>query len=123
MSSVFSHLVAAGYEALRAVTEVSVTYTRGDSTLSLNAIPTEERYSVPDEPGILTEIHSRDYLVKTSELILGGSVVEPQVGDRITETIGAVNMVFEVFPIDGARCFRYREASRGTIRVHTKRVA
>jgi len=124
MGSILSHLVAAGFESLLVLTGVTVTYTRGSSSLSnLEAIPTEERYSVPDEQGILQEIHSRDYLVKASELIIGGSAIEPRVGDRIVETIGTVSMTFEVFPIDGQRCFRYRDASRGTLRIHTKRVA
>lgn len=124
MSSVFGHLVNSQFETLRPLAGVAVTYTRGsDSLEELDAIPTEERYSVPDEQGILQEIHSRDYLVKTSELIVDGSAVEPRVGDRITETIGSVDMIFEVFPVDGQRCFRYRDASRGTIRIHTKRVS
>jgi hypothetical protein len=122
--SVLNDLVAVGFEMAMTLAGATVAYRRGDKTIDcLDAIPTQETYTVADEQGILQEIHSRDYLVDAANLVINKAVVEPRVGDRITETIDGQDMVFEVFPIEKQRCFRYRDASRATIRIHTKRVA
>ncbi len=122
--SILSGMVSVGFDVAMQMAGTTVAYQRGSETIpELKAIPTEEKYSVPDEQGVLNEIHSRDYLVETNRLKIGGEVVEPRAGDRITETIEGQDMVFEVFPVDKQRCFRYRDASRQSIRIHTKRVA
>jgi hypothetical protein len=122
--SILAEMVSAGFGVAMQMAGATVAYTRGSETIrALDAIPTEERYSVPNDMGIIQKIHSRDYLVEASELTIGRVAIEPRAGDRIIETISGQSMTFEVFPVDGDRCFRYRDASRQTLRIHTKRVA
>lgn len=123
MTSIMNHLIGVGFGVAMQVAGVPVTYQRGSHSLSFNAVPTEERYTVPDEQGILSEIHSRDYLVEAVKLAKGGTVFEPRAGDRIKEQIEGQWLTFEVFPVDRQRCFRYRDAGRQLLRIHTKRVA
>lgn len=65
----------------------------------------------------------RDYLIAVSELAAAG-IGEPAEGDRIVETVGGAQLVFEaVVPMNGEPAWRYSDQTRTIVRVHTKRVA
>lgn len=122
--SVMDELVAVGFDVAMQMAGASIDYIRGENTLSaLDAIPSEERYEVADEEGVVQEIHSRDYLLTIDDLVIGGAAIEPRAGDRIVETVNGQTLTFEVFPVDRERCFRYRDHGRQSIRIHTKRVS
>lgn len=100
----------------------SVTYTRGDSSLSLTAWLGRTLFSRLASPGVggaAVEWGDRDYLVAVADLTLG----EPALGDRITETINGTAVVFEVLtPDTGEPAWRYSDPTRTVWRIHTKRV-
>lgn len=63
---------------------VSVTYTRGASSVTLTAIVEPSLFDNNQALGI-TRVETRGYLIPASDLILGGSATLPIAGDKITE--------------------------------------
>lgn len=105
-------------------TGVDVLYARGDATVSLVATPTREQ---PDETLAPTEHtrsddRQRDYIVVLADLISAGFGV-PAEGDRITETLAGEQVVFEVGPREREPAWRWADAERTRVRVHTRRAA
>lgn len=105
---------------------VSVTYSRvadPNDTLSLTAWV--GRSATATDPGSIRYMQwgERDYLILASDLVANGSRVEPQIGDRQTETISGVEHVFEVCSDANGQHWRWSdEQSRTMYRLHTKRV-
>jgi hypothetical protein len=109
---------------------VSVVYTReagqpGERSVTLVAIPGGERQPVtePQGRGGRVDRLDRDYLIVAADLVLGGTLVTPESGDRVTETIDGTACVFELLATPGEPCWRYTDATRQMIRVHTKPVS
>ena len=76
------------------------------------------------DPGAAVIWGDRDYLILVADLILGGSLSVPKVGDRITETIAGVATVFEIMPPDNNEpAWRLADQMRTAYRLHVKRVA
>ena len=107
----------------KATDGVSVTYTRGTTSAVLTAIPGATVYSSIADGGARVEIGQRDYLIAVADLVLGGVVTAPAIGDRIQETVNGQALVFECqTPDNGEPAFRYGSQWRGWYRLHTKRV-
>ena len=103
---------------------VSIVYTRGAYTVDLTPWVGRTVFASNLEGNARIEWGDRDYLITAAQLILNGSVVEPAVGDRITETVGGTSMAFEAMrPDTGEPCWRYSDPGRTLLRVHTKRVS
>jgi len=102
---------------------VSIIYARdGISSAPLTAIPetlSNPVLDIPDPHSTTSTL--RNYTIKATTLIVGGNVIEPAVGDQITETIGGVSQVFRLMPTDDRPV---AELLQGGFRwlVHTKRV-
>ena len=102
-----------------------VVYQRGPDTAQVPATIGTTVFQVDDGAGALIRVESRDYLILAVDLVLGGQAVLPKRGDRIRETSGAVVIVYEVMsPGDsgGEPCWRWSDAYRQTLRIHTKQV-
>lgn len=70
--------------------------------------------------GMVLQTEWQDVLVKASDLILNGSVVEPESGHTVKVTNAVNVMVYDVSPIGDEPCFRYRRGSNRTeLRIHT----
>lgn len=100
----------------------SVVYQRGEETAEVLATVGSTVFRVDDGAGALLRVESRDYLIATSHLLLGGSAVLPQRGDRIHETDGSQTFVYEVSSPGDEPCWRYSDVYRRTLRIHTKHV-
>ncbi len=101
----------------------SVVYSRSTSTVALSATVGRTVHEVMNSLGLVIATESRDFLFPADNLVLGGVVVEPESGDRITDTQGSVDCVYEVMPFGpGSQTFRYSDADHTYIRVHTKEV-
>lgn len=98
-----------------------VSYSRGDDSISLSAVVGRTRRDISDESGAVYRWESRDYLVSASDLRLGGRIVEPQEGDRITEQgPGRSVVVHEVRgAFRGSPAWEWSNPSRTTLRIHT----
>ena len=87
-----------------------------DATLGVTNVEFEE------VAGVVEQFTSRDFIVKASDLVLGGATVEPQRGDRIEITLSGVLCVFEVLAPTGMECWKWSDPYRKAMRIHTKQV-
>ncbi|MCP4226357.1 MAG: hypothetical protein GY773_23720, partial [Actinomycetia bacterium] len=58
------------------------------------------------EAGGIQQFQSRDFLVRTAELILDSEVTLPQAGDQIRETVDTKVFVYEVMAPGSQPAFR-----------------
>jgi len=109
--------------SLQGAAGVSLTYTRGAQSVTLTGWVGRTAFAQAGGQGGAAVIWGdRDYLFPAADLILGGSVVTPQRGDRITEIIAGTTLTFEVIAPGNEPAWRYSDAGRQTLRVHTKKV-
>ena len=98
----------------------TVTYRRGTDSVELAATIGRTEFEQADEYGIVRRTESRDYLVRTEDLVLTGSATLPKSGDRILETDGGATFVYEVMAPGSEPPYRYSDPYRRTLRIHTK---
>jgi len=101
----------------------SVSYARGASTVEVQATIGRTEFEQADEFGIVTKTESRDYLIRTADLVLDGQPTLPKRGDQIRETDGSTTFVFEVLSPGDEPVFRYSDPYRKALRIHTKHIA
>jgi hypothetical protein len=103
------------------VAGVPVTYRRGADSAAFTATPGQSTFRVDDTYAANVRIRSRDFLFQASALLLAGVQSVPQRGDTVEETVGDKLHVHEVLrPDGGEQVWRYSDAGRTRIRVHTK---
>lgn len=107
--------VIAGYKIARRFAGVTITYTRGASSVEIVAVPGRSTQSV-DNGDIITELQTRDYLLLASELVIGGAEVTPERGDTVT--VGGE--VLALLSQNGEPLWRYTDQTRTMLRIHTK---
>jgi len=104
---------------------LSVTYTRGAVALSLaesdgSIWAGDNQFREVRNGGLRLTWGERNYLIIASAI---SELGEPQEGDRIAETVGGEDCVFEVAPSgDGSPAARWSDVERTVWRVTTKRV-
>jgi hypothetical protein len=108
-------------QRLRHMTQ-TVVYQRGSNTVNVPATIGTTMFQVDDGAGALLRVEARDYLIRATDLLLGGTPVLPQRGDRIRETQGTQVFVYEVVAPGDEPCWRYSDPYRRTLRIHTKQV-
>jgi hypothetical protein len=94
----------------RGLQQVSVQATIGRTLLKL-----DDGYG-----GVRMEWTDRDFLIQSADLVLGAAAVTPERGDRIRETVGEKNSVFEVMPYGGEPPWRFSDPFGKLLRIHTK---
>jgi len=99
-----------------------VVYQRAGASVALNATVGRSVFQVVTADGVVETVERRDYLVRAVDLVLGGALTTPAVGDRIRETIGAKVEVYEVMGAGQEKHFRKSDPDGLTLRVHTARV-
>jgi len=101
---------------------LSVTYYRGQSSVSITATASMHRYEVIDTDGIVTVVTSRDYVVHAADLVVGGTTITPRAGDTIKETIGGTERTFEVMPLGAEAAYEPVDPDSVLLTVHTKKI-
>lgn len=101
----------------------TVEYVHGSRSAQVIASVGKTTFEVDDGYGVLVRHESRDFLVLAADLVLDGKATLPERGDRIRETQGGQVFVYEVTAPGKEPCWRYSDAYRKTLRVHTKQVA
>ena len=101
---------------------VSVTYRRGAYTKALTAVPGSTDFEVVGPDGVVLTVQTRDWKIKTSDIVLNSSTVIPAKGDEIDETVGDDTQTYRVLSPGGDTVYRYSDPSRKMLRVHTKLV-
>jgi len=99
-----------------------VTYQRGSQSVALNATVGRSVFQVVTADGLFEQVERRDYLVRACDLVLGGALVLPEVGDRIRETVGGNVHVYEVMGAGQEKHFRKSDSDGLTLRIHTAHV-
>ena len=101
----------------------SVSYARASSTVEVQATIGRTEFEQADEFGIVTKTESRDYLIRTADLVLDGQPTLPKRGDQIREADGDTTFVYEVLSPGDESVFRYSDPYRKALRIHTKHIA
>jgi hypothetical protein len=104
---------------LNAAAGTTVTYRRGSDEAEITATIGRSDFEAQDQNGVIENWEARDYLVPTDQLPFG----EPLRGDVIVETSGGVDLDYEVAAPRGVPVFRYGDAFRSIVRIHTKQTA
>lgn len=107
---------------------VAVVYERpGQFTLPLTCWVGQEQVTAATVGTTLKprrEDSERDYLIPVAALVTtGGEALTPKRGDRITESLGGADAVFEITPREGEPAWRFSDQQRTRVRVHCKKVA
>jgi len=100
----------------------TVTYVRGDYSVSLTATVGSTSFDQADEFGIIERIESRDYLIDAADLVLNSVTVLPGRGDKIEETQDGTTYTYEVMTLDNQPAWRYSDSYRKKLRIHTKQI-
>lgn len=101
----------------------TVTYQRGAASVSVSATIGRTEFEQADSFGIIHRIESRDFLVRSVDLVLDGSATLPEPGDRILDSDGSHMHIYEVMSPGGEPPFRFSDPYRKALRIHTKHVA
>lgn len=99
-----------------------VSYVRDGDSVDVAATIGRTVFEQADDYGVIHRIESRDYLVLTAFLVLGGRPTLPRAGDQIRETVGDRTFIYEVMAPGNEPPFRYSDLYRQTLRIHTKHV-
>ena len=101
----------------------TVVYERGASSVEVQATLGETTFEQADDFGIVQKVESRDFLIRTGDLVLDGQPALPKSGDRIRDTQGTQVFVYEVSAPGNEPPFRYSDPYRKALRIHTKHIA
>ena len=95
------------------------TYIRGDSSIPITVVIGNSDFEEVGADGeIRAQTKSVDFLVNPAELILSGSAIEPQRGDRIQKQNGDV---FDLLQGSNGSAWRWSEGRQIHYRIHTVR--
>lgn len=116
---IFQTAIDSNYQALLFVAGLSATYRRS-STVScqLSAAMGKSNHEVETTYGMMTS-EVKDFVIKTSDLILDGIVSVPQIGDTIDIMAGT----YEVIAPNGSDCYTQPDPNRKWMRIHTQMVS
>ncbi|HQL54903.1 MAG TPA: hypothetical protein PLQ87_09365 [Phycisphaerae bacterium] len=98
----------------------TVTYLRAGDSVDLLATIGSTTFEQADEYGVIHRTESRDYLITAADLVLAGKQDLPRAGDRIRETDDDQIFLYEVMAPGGEPPWRYSDAYRRSLRIHTK---
>ena len=123
MTTAFHNIAVGVHNALKNHRGLAVSYSRGLSSCELTAVPGRTRMAIQDESGLTLYTQERDWLIQAAELVLDGTAVLPETGDRIRLVVGAQALVYEVQPLDAERPYRLCDDLGRVLRVHVRHVA
>ena len=101
----------------------TVVYMRGASFVEVAATVGETIFEQDYEFGGIQRIQSRDFLVRTADLVIDSAEVLPVAGDQIRGVQGEKVFVYEVMAPGSEPPFRYSDPYRKALRIHTKHIA
>jgi len=106
---------------------MSMIYRRGALSVGVQVTVGRSEYDAFDDEGnLVTQVTDATFIMAADKLTLGGSVVEPESGDRLEEVTSRGTRHYEVMSSGGGvqsgshrRPFS-RDASNQFLRIHTK---
>jgi hypothetical protein len=115
----FAASIANGLDRIRQQAGVAVTYRRGGQSVAVTAVPSPGRFEEVGETDAHVAAERRDYLVKASNLVLGGSDTTPREGDEIVEA----GVTYRVVQGSDDKQWQWSDGGKTTRRIHTVRVS
>jgi hypothetical protein len=109
-------------DQLKTHASTEVIYQRGADQVAVQATIGKTEFEIDDGSGVIQRFQSRDYLIQTADLMLGGAPTLPVAGDRIRETVGDQTLLYEVLAPGNEPHFRYSDPFRKVLRIHSKHV-
>ena len=100
----------------------TVTYQRGTDSVEIAATLGSTTCEVADEAGATVQARATDFIVAADELVLGGAVTRPRLGDRIRVDDGDRVLVFEVLDLGGAGHWRPADPFGTVLRIHARQI-
>jgi hypothetical protein len=100
----------------------SVVYIRGNDSVTVTASIGKTIFRTENSFGFIEHYEGRDYFVLAADLLIDGSPVEPEAGDKVQETDGPVVRTYEVMAPGGEPCWRWSDEFNKTLRIHAKHV-
>lgn len=97
-------------------------YQRGGESIEIAATLGNTSLDVTDDAGATVQSPQTDFIVSADALVLGGVMITPQMGDRISLTTGGKTLVYEVLSLPDGRHFRRCDGSGRMLRIHAKQV-
>ena len=101
----------------------SVTYRRGRSSVTINATRGRTQTNIVGEDAVEVAGQIDDWIVMASDLVLDGERIWPEIGDQIREVSGSETFVYDVRKGPDGEGWRYQDAFKQTLRIHTLRAA
>jgi len=102
----------------------TVTYTRGETSVSLAVTLGRKAYQIDGGYGAAVWVRSLDIIVSAADLRLGGVAATPEPGDRMRVARGSTVDVYEVMAPGGDMShYEPADPTRTMWRIHTKHVA
>jgi len=98
---------------------VTVTYRRGDHSVSLLATRGETKIESQANDIILHSEQS-DWIIDAADLVLNEIQVAPQRNDTIEQEIEGVTRVYQVIPLGSENCWRWHDRLQTEYRIHTR---
>ncbi len=99
----------------------TVRYWRGAASVELSATFGSTPVGFALSGGVVQSWQTNDILVSTSDLVLGGAAILPQLGDRVEATINGQLVRFIVAETDDQRTHRWHDgAGRERLRIHLR---
>lgn len=117
--SQFSEIIASAYTLLRSAAGETVTYHRGEHSVSLDAVPGATVYDATVGDDVTVEGRTRDYVIVAADLVLDDEQVMPERGDTIRHEINGDVHVWEAIRF-GEQVWCYSDHGQTAIRVHTR---
>jgi len=100
---------------LKAAAGRSVVYVRGSLEATVTATVGRSAFESQNESGVIERWESRDFQIDSDDLPFG----EPQRGDVIRDTLAGTVVEFEAVTPSGIPLYRYADAFRTVVRIHT----
>lgn len=101
----------------------AVTYKRGSDSVAVAATIGRTVFEIDAGDGQFERFEARDYLIHAADLVLDSTTVEPKRGDRIEEMQASTTFVYEVMSPANQPVWRYSDAYRKRLRIHTKLIS
>lgn len=97
-----------------------VRYFRGVQSVTVRSTIGRSDFEQEDQFGVVHRTQSRDFLIRSVDLVLDGVQTLPQQGDRIVEATDDPTLLYEVMSSGSEPPYRYSDPERITLRIHTK---
>ena len=122
MATSFHSAILGAHNAVAAHRGLAVTYSRGESTVDVTAVPGRTVVTSDDGSGVTVKARRRDWIVKAAVLVLDGEQSLPEVGDQIRLTVGESVEVYEVQRLAGEAHYYAQDDLGQVLRIHTRQI-